>query len=360
MSHNCQSLIARLAPLAAIVLSGAMAACGDDDRRPFVLRERPARQVALTAARTNLVQDDTVTVKPVLTDVASGTAVARTFTFVSTAPTVASVSSTGLVRALTPGTTMIISSTRDNDSTYADTVTVTVGTGNAVATVVLAPDTTVFVGSTVTLRTTLRNASGGTISSSRPRTFRSLDTTLATVSATGVVTGRAPGTVNVTVTSEGIADTATLTVRNRPVSTVTITPNPGTVRAGSTITLTAVTTASNGAVLTGRPVTFSSDNPAIATIDPNTGVVTGVTGVSGGNPVTIRATSEGVTGFATVVVNPRGAALPDFGSRPAGGAVMAPPVSHPAAARSVRPDPSHSRTDARVRSRMTPSPALVP
>ena len=304
MSFRCPLLLSRVGPFAAIVLSIAIAACGDDDRGPIVVRERPDRQLALTAARTNLVQDDTVTVTPALTDVESGASVARAFTFRSTAPTVASVSSTGLVRALTPGTTMIISSARDNDSTYADTVTVTVGTGNAVASVALAPDTTVFLGSTVSLRTTLRNAAGGTISSSRPRTFVSTDTGLATVSGTGVVTGKALGTVNVIVTSEGIADTVTLTVRNRPVATVTITPNPAVVRAGGTVTLTAATTASNGTVLTGRSVTFSSDNPAIATVNPNTGVVTGVAGVPGGNPVTIRATSEGVTGFSTVVVNP--------------------------------------------------------
>ena len=296
--------MSRLSRVVAVVLATATGACGDDDRGPLVLRERPARDIELTAPRTRLVQDDTVTVTPSFTDAESGQPVARAFTFTSSAPAVASVSNAGLVRALTPGTALIISSTRDNDSTYADTVTITVGPENAVATVALAPDTSVFLGSTVTLRTTLRNAAGGTISSSRPRTFRSLDTTLATVSGTGVVTGRALGTVNVTVTSEGIADTVTLTVRNRPVSTVTITPNPAVVRAGSTVTLTAATTASNGAVLTGRSVTFSSDNPAIATVDPTTGVVTGVVGVAGGNPVTIRATSEGVTGFATVVVNP--------------------------------------------------------
>jgi len=203
-----------------------------------------------------------------------------------------------------PGTARIISSTRVNDSTYAETVTLVVGNTNAVASVALAPDTSVFVGSTVSLRTVLTNAAGGTISSVRPRTFQSLDTALAIVSATGVVTGRVAGTVNVVATSEGRADTVTLMVRNRPVSTVTVTPNPGAVRAGSMITLTAATTASTGAVLTGRTVTFTSDNPAIARVDPNTGVVTGVAGVAGGNPVTIRATSEGVTGFTTVVVNP--------------------------------------------------------
>ena len=294
----------RLTRVVAVVLAAATAACGDDDRGPLVIRERPARDIELTASRTRLVQDDTVTVTPAFTDAESGAPVARTFTFTSSEPAVASVSNAGLVRALTPGTALIISSTRDNDSTYADTVTITVGPENAVASVVLAPDTTVFVGSTVSLRTTLRNAAGGSIGSARPRTFRSLDTTVATVSGTGVVTGRVPGTVSVAVSSEGIADTVMLTVRNRPVATVTITPNPGVVRAGATVTLTAATTASNGAVLTGRSVTFSSDNPAIATVDASTGVVRGVVGAPGGNPVTIRATSEGVTGFATVVVNP--------------------------------------------------------
>jgi len=303
LSCSCASLAGpgvRL--LGAIALSVAAAACGDDDRGPLVLRERPEVVVELNAARTSLVQDDTVTVTPTLTDVESGEPLPRTFTFTSSAPTIASVSNTGLVTALTAGTARIIASTRLNDSTYADTVTITVGTANAVSSVVLAPDTSVFAGSTVTLRTTLTNAAGGTISSVRPRTFRSLDTALATVSASGVVTGRVAGTVSVVATSEGRADTVTLIVRNRPVSAVTVTPNPGTVRVGATITLTAATTAS-GTAVTGRAVTFTSDNPGIARVDPNTGVVTGVA-AGGGNPVTIRATSEGVTGFTLVIVNP--------------------------------------------------------
>ena len=305
--HSCvcsMKAVRGVRMLGAIALSLAAAACGDDGRGPLVLRERVELRAELAAARTDLVQDDTVTVTPTLTDVESGGPLTRTFTFTSTAPTIASVSNAGLVRALMPGTARIISSTRVNDSTYADTVTIVVGNTNAVASVALAPDTSVFVGSTVSLRTVLTNAAGGTISSARPRTFQSLDTALAIVSATGVVTGRVAGTVNVVATSEGRADTVTLMVRNRPVSTVTVTPNPGAVRAGSMITLTAATTASTGAVLTGRTVTFTSDNPAIARVDPNTGVVTGVAGVAGGNPVTIRATSEGVTGFTTVVVNP--------------------------------------------------------
>jgi adhesin/invasin len=52
----------------------------------------------------------------------------------------------------------------------------------------------------------------------------------------------------------------------------------------------------NNNVITGRPITFQSSDASIASVDPATGIVTGV----GPGPVSITATSEGKTGNVSI------------------------------------------------------------
>jgi len=83
----------------------------------------------------------------------------------------------------------------------------------------------------------------------------------------------------------------------RPVASVAVTPSPTSVAVAQTLQLTAVTKASDGSTLTGRTVTWATSNPAIATVSA-TGLVTGVAV----GTVTVTATSEKVSGTATVAV----------------------------------------------------------
>lgn len=81
------------------------------------------------------------------------------------------------------------------------------------------------------------------------------------------------------------------------VASVTLAPGTGNLTVRAATTLTATTRDAAGNVLTGRAVTWSSSDTRLAT------VVNGlVTGVASGGPVTITATSEGVTGTATLTV----------------------------------------------------------
>ncbi|HJS42182.1 MAG TPA: PKD domain-containing protein, partial [Gemmatimonadales bacterium] len=125
-------------------------------------------------------------------------------------------------------------------------------------------------------------------------------TALATVGATtGVVTGvAAGGPVTITATSEGQSGISAVTVTLVPVATVDVTPNPGSVNVGATLPLTATLKDAIGNTLTGRDVTWSSNNTTLATVDA-AGVVTGV---AVGGPVTITATSEGQSGTSAVTV----------------------------------------------------------
>src|SRR6266704_5163627 len=77
------------------------------------------------------------------------------------------------------------------------------------------------------------------------------------------------------------------------VASVTVTPRTLTVAVGATAHLTATPKDANGTVLTGRVVTWASDNTAVATVS-STGLVTGVTQ----GQATITATSETKSGTA--------------------------------------------------------------
>src|SRR6266487_536741 len=92
-----------------------------------------------------------------------------------------------------------------------------------------------------------------------------------------------------------VAPATTVTSSNVPVAAVTVSPASTSVAVGATVQLAAVTRDSAGNTLTGRTVTWTISNSAVATIAAS-GLVTGVaTGT-----VTITATSEGQSGTAAV------------------------------------------------------------
>jgi len=84
-----------------------------------------------------------------------------------------------------------------------------------------------------------------------------------------------------------------------PVASVTVTPPSATVQAGQTVQLTATLKDANGNLLSGRSVTWSSSNTAVATVN-NSGLVSGAAAGS----ATITATSEGQSGTAAITVTP--------------------------------------------------------
>ncbi|MDQ3517381.1 MAG: Ig-like domain-containing protein [Gemmatimonadota bacterium] len=83
------------------------------------------------------------------------------------------------------------------------------------------------------------------------------------------------------------------------VARVDVGPATPVIAIGGTAQLSAVTRDSDGDVLNGRSVTWTSLNSAVATVS-QAGLVTGVTA----GTAVIRATSEGRTGEVTVTVSP--------------------------------------------------------
>jgi uncharacterized protein YjdB len=159
--------------------------------------------------------------------------------------------------------------------------------------------TTVVVGGHAQATTTLRDANGNVLTG-RTVTWASANPSLATISTSGYITAVAAGTATITATAEGVVGAATLTITAAapaPVATVNLTLTPTSVAVGGTAIATVQLLDATGHTLTGRTVTWSSSNTAIALINAS-GVVTGV----GAGTATITATSEGKTGSATLTV----------------------------------------------------------
>src|SRR5207248_1231589 len=131
----------------------------------------------------------------------------RVVTWASNNQAVATVSASGLVTAQAVGTATITATSEGKSGTAAITVT-----DVAVASVDVAPATaSVPVNGTVQLVATPKDGSGTPLAG-RVVTWASSSTTIATVSASGLVTGKAAGTATITATSEGKSGTAAITV----------------------------------------------------------------------------------------------------------------------------------------------------
>lgn len=178
-------------------------------------------------------------------------------------------------------------------------------TPHPAASATLAPTpASVAAGDTIVLTATVRDAAGRTIN--RPSlAWTSSDSAVATVTAadydqptSAIVTGVTAGQVTITATSGTVSGTASTTVAPpRPVASVTLSPASATVISQAMVQLSATLRDANGALISGRPITWQSDNEAVATVGA-TGIVAGV----GIGSAQVTATSEGVSDTATITV----------------------------------------------------------
>lgn len=206
----------------------------------------------------------------------------------------AEVNSSGLATAVGNGTTTITAAV----GSVRGTATLTVD--QRVATVAVAPTSaTLTEGDTEDFDAAAFDANGRRAAGAEFR-WSSSNTGVATVNSSGVATARQPGTASITASSEGQSGTAQVRVTARPpasVATVTVTPREAQVAIGQTVDLDATAYDAAGNALTGRSLSWTSGNEAIASVDDRGGVTGRVPG-----KVTITATVEGKIGTAEITV----------------------------------------------------------
>jgi len=168
-----------------------------------------------------------------------------------------------------------------------------------VATVRLVPDTIadLEVGDSVTVAVTTEDRSGRPVPGRTPQW--SVVSGGVTVSSTGVIRGVATGAARVRASAGGRDLDLTFTVRPPSVATMRLDPSDTTVAIGGSVTYRVTTRAANGAVLTGRTVTFSSVNPVVASITSPAGVASAL---SLGQSAIVVQSPDGRNG-ATVSAN---------------------------------------------------------
>lgn len=255
----------------------------------------PVASVAVTPQNPTITVNETTQLTATTRDAAGATLTGRTVTWETSAGGVATVSATGLVRGVAAGSATITA--RSEGQAGSTSVAVQLA---PVATITLTPATpTIMVSATVQLVPVLRDATGAELSG-RAVTYETSAGGIASVSASGLVTGVAVGSATITARSEGRSGSTVVTVQATPpvpVATVTIAPASPTVMVNATVQLAATLRSANGTVLTGRAIAWETSATGTATVSA-TGLVRGIAAGS----ATITARSEGQAGSTPVTV----------------------------------------------------------
>jgi uncharacterized protein YjdB len=271
---------------------------GDVSVTSNVLVQPPVTSVVLLPGSSTLQVNATRQMTVALTGANGQSIAGRAIFYSSSSPSVASVNGSGVVAGVATGrATISAESPLDGISGTATVDVVPI----AVASISITPPgaQTAFQGLTLQLAATLRDANG-TILTGRTVSWTSSNPSIASVSSSGLVSGLALGTAQITAESEGVIGSTSVTVAPRPVATVALTPNPGSVRVGQSMQMSLDIRDSNGNQLTtaGRTVVWDSSNKPVATVTD--GVVNGISVGS----ATISVTVDGKSASVVLTVNP--------------------------------------------------------
>jgi uncharacterized protein YjdB len=189
-----------------IVASGLIA-----DTATVTVQQVPA-SVTLSSTSVALEVGKTTQLQATVRDAGGAAIPGIPATWSSSAPAIASVSSSGLVTAVAAGSATVTASASGLSAAAAVTVTAPA----PVASVQVNPATaSVVVGSAVTLAAVVKDAQGGVLTG-RAVTWTSSNSGVATVSASGVVQGVAQGSSTITASSEGMSGKSAITVTAAP------------------------------------------------------------------------------------------------------------------------------------------------
>ena len=219
-------------------------------------------------------------------------------TWNSLSTTYATVDSSGLVTGISAG---------------SSTITATIGSihGTAIATVssalltsiVITPATaSIATGQSQPFTASGIFSDGSTTDITNSVTWNSSAASVATVDALGLATGVSAGAANITASSGSVTSSpAVLTVTAAVLTEIDIAPDDQYIPVGGQYPLTLTGTFSDSTTQTITTGTWSSSDSSLASVDPNTGIVTGV-GNSNDNPVTITASYGGMTSTTNVYI----------------------------------------------------------
>jgi uncharacterized protein YjdB len=292
--------IAAISPGATVLRASSEGIAGEAPLTVVPLPPVPVATVSVALSASSIIAGQTAQGTATIKDAAGNVLSDRDVVWQSSNDAVATVSSTGSIAGVAPGTATISASSEGKSGSAG--LTVTAPPPTPVATVTVTPGApSVQTGATVQLSAVTRDAAGNVLTG-RTIAWSTNNPSAASVSATGLVTGVAAGSATITASSETKNGTSSVTVTAPapvPVASVTVSPAAPSLQVGTTVQLTAVPRDANGGALSGRTITWQSSNPSVATVSAS-GLVTAIVAGS----VTITASCGGASGTSSVTVTP--------------------------------------------------------
>jgi uncharacterized protein YjdB len=216
----------------------------------------------------------------------------------------ASVNTGGIVRGSSAGTVTVTATSPSTLGSVAGStnVTVTAGTLQSIA---VTPATAFIVpGNNLTYSAIATFSDSSTQDVTTLASWTATSGNVATIpggNKSSVVTAQGLGQSTIEAKWNGISGTANLTVASPTQISIAVTPAKASVAAGASTQLTATGTFVDGTTQDFTTlVNWSSSAPTAATVDYQTGVVSGL--IAASSPVTITATLGPVTGTTQVAV----------------------------------------------------------
>ena len=227
-----------------------------------------------------------------------------TITWSSDAPDVATVDATGLVTAVGTGTAAITAMSGELSAAAAVTVEMPPAPPRVATSLRISPASAELdaVGKTIQFTVEVRDQNGDVMTDVAVA-WTSDTPAVATVDATGLVTAVGTGMAAITAMSGELSAAAAVTVEMPPApprvaTSLRISPASAELDAvGKTIQFTVEVRDQNGDVMTDVAVAWTSDTPAVATVD-GAGLVTAV----GAGAASIAAAAGGLSVSGTVTV----------------------------------------------------------
>jgi uncharacterized protein YjdB len=254
--------------------------------------------IDIVLADIDLVSAETATLEVTVLDMAGDPVPDPGLTFTSSNEAVATVNDDGVVTAVSAGTATITAEGGDD----SDSIEVTVFAAASGGVSLGGNSFTVMLGDAVTINdlVVVRDA-GGVIIPDAELAFESLDETVVTVDAAGLLTALAVGDALITVTSPdaplGSATFRLSVLAAGSVDEITLDPATATVAVAATVDLDVVAEA-DGEPIDDFLAVFTSSDETVAVVDPFTGEVTGVAvGMA-----TITATNGALTAESVITV----------------------------------------------------------
>jgi Bacterial Ig-like domain (group 2) len=166
----------------------------------------------------------------------------------SSEPAIASVSATGLVRALRQGRSFI-TATVGRDEVRVRVTVVGAAPAPTIASIEVTPSVgSVETGEALQFAATARTSDGSVVPGAAI-SWVSGDTVRARMTTDGLLQARAVGTVSVTAASGGISQAASVQVKRSAVRSITVTPASATMRTGDTLVLSATGVRRDGTIV---------------------------------------------------------------------------------------------------------------